>query len=358
MCLVLCTLLLSAPPAPPDALWIPGGTFVMGASSPDARADEHPPHQVRVDGLFMSAHEITNRQFDRFVQETGYRTTAERPVDWALLQKQVPPGTPKPDAELLKAGSMVFVHPGPDTSPRDIAARWQWVTGASWHHPEGPDSTLEHRWTHPVVHVSHDDALAYAAWRGGNLPTEAQWEYAARGGLHGAPFTWGTAAVEPTHANIWQGIFPTRNDAVDGHAGTAPVGTYAPNGYGLYDMAGNVWEWTADRYRHDAYALRTAGTDSAALHNPKGPTTSSDPRNPHAKDVRVHRGGSFLCHASYCSSYRPAARMATTPDSSLSHLGFRVVFTPKQATALHGAHSIAGEVDAPQEDVRDPSNSS
>lgn len=340
MLLFLCAVLHNAPPPPPDAIWIPGGTFTMGASSDDARPDEYPPHRVTVDGLFMSAHEITNRQFERFVRATGYVTTAELEVNWSELKKQVPPGTPKPDAELLQSGSMVFVHPPKDTSAQDIAARWQWVTGAAWNHPTGPGSTLDGRWNHPVVHISHDDAIAYATWRGGSLPTEAQWEFAARGGLKQAPFTWGGAAIEPTHANVWQGVFPTRNDATDGHIGTAPVGSYPPNGYGLHDMAGNVWEWTADRYRHDAYARRVSTADSSPINNPLGPATSSDPGNPHAPDVRVHRGGSFLCHASYCSSYRPAARMATTPDSALSHLGFRVAFTPKQATALGGAESM------------------
>jgi sulfatase modifying factor 1 len=186
--------------------------------------------------------------------------------------------------------------------------------------------------------MPHPDATAYATWRGGSLPSEAQWEYAARGGLDGRAFVWGDEAIALKHANVWQGEFPTRNTRGDGFAGTAPVGSFPPNGLGLFDMAGNVWEWTADQYRHDLYRDRAAADVTT---NPMGPSETRDPRNPHATDTRVHRGGSFLCHASYCSSYRPAARMATTPDSALSHLGMRVVFSRPQADALAGAESIA-----------------
>ena len=322
------------PEAPQDTGWIPGGTFLMGASSADARPDEFPPHRVQIDGFFMTRTEITNRQFKRFIDDTGYVTTAELPVDWDVLQKQVPPGTPKPGPALLQPGSMVFVQPPQGTPPDDVAARWSWVPGASWRHPEGPTSVLDGRWEHPVVHVSHMDATAYATWRGGSLPTEAQWEFAARGGLDGAAFGWGDEAIEPEHANVWQGTFPDRNTGEDGFVGTAPVGSFPANQFGLLDMAGNVWEWTADRYAHNLYSGRSAADVTA---NPVGPDVASDPRNPYAKDARVHRGGSFLCHASYCSSYRPAARMATTPDSALSHLGFRVLFTKSQAEALQTA---------------------
>lgn len=326
-----------------DTCWIPGGTFTMGASAPDARPDEFPPHRVRVDGFHMSRTEVTNRQFKDFVDATGHVTTAQKPVDWAVLARQVPPGTPKPPDADLQPGSMVFSQPAAGTSPDDVEARWAWVPGASWKHPEGPGSSLEQRWDHPVVHVSHEDATAYAAWRGGTLPTEAQWEHAARGGLDAKPFVWGDAAIEPALANVWQGEFPVRNTAGDGHVGTAPVASFPPNGFGLHDMAGNVWEWTADRYRHDLYGSRA---DAPVTVNPPGPKTSKDPRTPHADDVRVHRGGSYLCHASYCSSYRPSARMATTPDSSLSHLGFRVVFSPEQMAAIEAAPDGPADRDA------------
>jgi sulfatase modifying factor 1 len=320
--------------SPSGTVWIPGGTFTMGASSDDARADEYPAHLVFVDGFFMTTTEVTNAQFKAFVDATGYVTTAELPVSWTELQKQVAPGTPKPDDELLQPGSMVFVQPPKGTSLHNIPARWQWIKGASWQHPTGPNSTLVEQLNHPVVHVSHFDAAAYAKWRGGALPSEAQWEYAARGGLETRAFTWGDAAIAPTHANVWQGTFPSHNTAKDGFLGTAPVGSFPKNAFGLFDMAGNVWEWTADRYHSNTYAMRVANADTNAHRNPLGPSTSKDQRNPYAKDVRVHRGGSFLCHASYCSSYRPAARMATTPDSALSHLGFRMVFTPAQAKAI------------------------
>lgn len=319
-----------------DVVHIPAGEFTMGASSDDARPDERPPHRIFVDAFHMSKTEITNRQFQQFIDATGYVTTAERPVDWEQLKKQVPPGTPKPDDATLQPGSMVFVQPPQGTSPNDVAARWAWVPGTRWSHPEGPNSSVGTRWRHPVVHVSHEDATAYALWRGGSLPTEAQWEWAARGGLKAQPFVWGDAPIEPTHANVWQGVFPTKNTGADGHLGTAPVGAFPPNAYGLVDMAGNVWEWTADRYQHDLYRSRA---HAKLTRNPAGPATSSDPRNPHAPDTRVHRGGSFLCHASYCSSYRPAARMATTPDSAMSHLGFRIVFSEAQRAALIAAET-------------------
>ena len=303
----------------------------MGASSDDARPDEFPPHQVQVDGFFMTRTEITNRQFQHFVHATGYVTTAQLPVDWEVLKEQVPPGTAKPSPEMLQPGSMVFQHAPLHSSPNDLSARWAWVPGASWKHPEGPESSLEGRLDHPVVHVSHHDAIAYAQWRGGSLPTEAQWEYAARGGAHRKPFVWGDDVIKPAYANVWQGTFPNHNTNEDGFAGTARVGAFPANAFGLHDMAGNVWEWTADRYQHNLYSSRSSNDLTV---NPTGPDRARDPRNPYAKDVRVHRGGSFLCHASYCSSYRPAARMATTPDSALSHLGFRVIFTKAQAQAL------------------------
>ncbi|MCH2137160.1 MAG: formylglycine-generating enzyme family protein [Phycisphaerales bacterium] len=334
---VLCIVILTVggdPPGLPDTCWIPGGVFMMGSDAQDARPDERPPHRVQVSPFYMSRTEVTNRQFRAFVEATGYMTTAQQPVDWELLRKQVPPGTPRPSDDLLQPGSMVFVQPPPDTSPHDVGARWAWVQGASWAQPEGPGSDLDDRWDHPVVHVSHDDALAYAHWRGGSLPTEAQWEFAARGGLAEKPFVWGDAPLDPSRANVWQGVFPTQNLALDGHAGTAPVGTYPPNGYGLFDTAGNVWEWTADRYRDDLHASR-AGRDDIV--DPPGPDESRDGRNRHAPDTRVHRGGSFLCHPSYCSSYRPSARMSTTPDSSMSHLGFRIVFSPEQMRVVRAA---------------------
>ena len=327
----------AAPPSDPpvDMTWIPGGSFTMGGVGPEARPDEFPRHLVRVDGFFIGTHEVTNADFKRFVDATGYRTVAERAVDWEELKKQVAPGTPKPPDRLLQPGSLVFTPPDRPVSIDDFSQWWSWTTGADWRHPEGPGSSIEARPDHPVVQVAWEDAAAYCDWKGGRLPTEAEWERAARGGLEEKPFVWGDAQVDPTRANTWNGRFPDRNDATDGHAGTSPVGTYPPNGFGLFDMPGNVWEWCSDLYRPDEYERRVESSpEGEVVVNPAGPRRAIDHRNPHAPTSRVQRGGSFLCHPSYCSSYRPSARMATTPDSAASHVGFRIVMTPAQAATI------------------------
>lgn len=320
------------PPRPPEGLvWIPGGTFTMGGVGPEARSDEFPRHRVRIDGFFLGRHEVTNAEFKRFVDATGYRTVAERPVDWEELRRQLPPGTPRPPDEMLQPGSLVFKQTDHPVPLDDVSVWWQWTTGANWRHPEGPGSTIEERMDHPVVQVAWEDAVAYCRWVGGRLPFEAEWEFAARGGVDDKPFIWGDAPIDADRANTWTGRFPDRNDATDGHVRTAPVGSYPPNGFDLYDMAGNVWEWCGDQYRPDEYRRRTrAGEDDSIIDNPEGPRDTVDPRNPTAPVSRVQRGGSFLCHPSYCSSYRPSARMATTPDSAGSHVGFRVVMTADQ----------------------------
>ncbi len=316
-------------PAPAGMVWIPGGEFSMGSVDPLARPDERPIHRVRVDGFWMDATEVTNAQFEAFVKATGYVTVAERAIDWEELRKQVPPGTPKPDDSMLQPGSLVFKAPAEPTSLEDHSAWWRWTTGASWRHPEGPGSDLVGKERHPVVQVAFEDAVAYCRWAGKRLPTEAQWEFAARGGLDGKVNAWGDAPVDAARANIWQGRFPSENTKEDGFVGAAPVGSFPANGYGLFDMAGNVWEWCADLYRPDTYARRVleAGKGTVAA-NPTGPAKSLDPRNPDAPESRVHRGGSFLCNDSYCASYRPAARMACPPDTGLMHLGFRCIMTP------------------------------
>jgi formylglycine-generating enzyme len=302
-------------------VWIPGGEFSMGSTDPLARADEAPIHRVRVDGFWMDATEVTNRQFAEFVQATGYETIAERPIDWEELKKQVPPGTPKPPEEELLPGSLVFTPPT-NAVPLDAVRHWwKWTTGANWRHPDGPLSSIEGKDDVPVVHVAYVDAVAYATWAGKRLPTEAEWECAARGGLERKVNVWGDEPVDAKRCNIWQGHFPDKNTAEDGFVGAAPVKSFPPNGYGLYDMAGNVWEFCSDLYRPDTYAQRT----SATTVNPTGPTRSFDARNPHEPVVRVIRGGSFLCNDSYCASYRPSGRMATSPDTGLSHTGFRCV---------------------------------
>lgn len=304
---------------PPGMRWIPPGEFVMGSDT--GPRNEQPPHSVRLGGFWMDEREVTNAQFRRFVEATGYVTTAERAPDWEEMKRQLPPGTPRPDEGLLVPGSMVFTPPAGTVPLDDPSAWWRWVPGACWKHPEGPDSTIEGREDHPVVQVSWDDASAYAKWAGKRLPTEAEWEYAARGGLEGSRFTWGNRVPDDdAPANIWQGEFPHSNTARDGYERTAPAGSFAPNGYGLRDMAGNVWEWCSDWYAADAYE----GAAGALSVDPAGPAEGRDPAEPYAPK-RVTRGGSFLCHASYCESYRTAARRGTAPDTGMSHIGFRCV---------------------------------
>ena len=333
-----------------DMTWIPGGTYTMGGVGPEAREDEFPRHRVRIDGFFIGTHEVTNTEFKKFVDATGYRTVAERAIDWEEIRRQLPPGTPRPSEELLKPGSLVFHSPDRPVSLDDVSAWWTWTAGADWRHPEGPGSTIEGRMDHPVVQVAWEDAVAYCDWVGGRLPYEAEWEFAARGGLEGKAFIWGDAQIDAARANAWTGRFPDLNDATDGHVRTAPVGSYPPNGFGLHDMAGNVWEWCADQYRPDEYRRRVkAGDEDAVVDNPRGPGETVDPRNPHAPVSRVQRGGSFLCHPSYCSSYRPSARMATTPDSAGSHVGFRVVMTPEQMKT-RGANDPSKPVESRDED--------
>ena len=311
---------------PEGMVWVPGGVFAMGGTDALARPDESPVHRVRVDGFWMDATEVTNAQFAKFVDATGYVTVAERAVDWEELKKQVPPGTPKPEEALLAPGSLVFTPPDGPVDLRRYERWWSWTLGADWRHPEGPGSTIDGRGDEPVVHVAFEDASAYAAWAGKRLPTEAEWEFATRGGLAEKVNAWGDGPVDATRCNIWTGRFPDRNTAEDGFAGLAPVKSFPANGYGLYDMAGNVWEWCSDLYRPDAYALaaEAAGADGV-VENPTGPGESVDPRNPYAPEMRVQRGGSFLCNDSYCASYRVSARMPGSPDTGASHVGFRCV---------------------------------
>lgn len=313
-------------PAPAGMVWVPAGSFRMGSDNPRwARPDEQPPHTVRVSGFWMDRTEVTVAQFREFVEATGYLTTAEIPPDWEELKKQVPPGTPKPDDSVLVAASLVFTPPSEPVSLMNVARWWSWVPGADWLHPEGPDSDVSGREDHPVVHVSWDDAVAYAAWAGKRLPTEAEWEWAARGGLDDPLYPWGDAPIngsEPAlRANTFSGTFPHDNTLVDGFERTAPVGSFPANGYGLVDMGGNVWEWCADRYRHDTYAQDDA---PAGVQDPRGPTDSLDPAEP-LVPKRVQRGGSYLCNDSYCSGFRVSARMKSSADTGLGHSGFRCV---------------------------------
>jgi formylglycine-generating enzyme len=318
--------LLHRQSAPSAMVWIPSGEFTMGSELPDARPDERPTHRVKVDGFWMDATEVTNRQFREFVDANGYVTTAEKAPDVEAIMSQMPAGTPMPPKENLVPGSLVFTGTEHAVALDDIRQWWKWTPGADWRHPEGPDSSIKGKDEYPVVHVSWDDATAYAKWAGKRLPTEAEWEFAARGGMDGRHFVWGDEPVSDVRpqANVWQGSFPYENQATDGYMRTAPVRSFSPNGYGLFDMAGNVWEWCGDWYAVDAYAQRANGS---VINNPLGPQRGSDPRRPEMPQ-RSQRGGSFLCNVTYCSSYRPSARMGCAPDTGMSHVGFRCVVTP------------------------------
>jgi formylglycine-generating enzyme required for sulfatase activity len=310
----------SRPPSgPPGMVWISGGEFVMGTDSDLGRPEEKPAHRVRVGGFWMDETEVTNEQFATFVDATGYKTTAERAPTAEEILKLSPPGTPPPPPEALVPGSLVFQRTPAAVDTRDLSQWWKWTPGADWRHPEGPGSSLAGRERHPVVHVSWEDASAYATWAGKRLPTEAEWECAARGGLEDKPYVWGDAPFSEAkpQANLWQGEFPARNSAKDGFERTAPVKSFPPNPFGLYDLSGNVWEWCADWYDGRAYAGK-----SGVEVDPRGPAQATGSA---FQARRSQRGGSFLCHDSYCSRYRPTARHGGAPDTGMSHLGFRCV---------------------------------
>jgi formylglycine-generating enzyme required for sulfatase activity len=309
-------------PSRTSLVWIAGGTFAMGSDK--HYPEEAPAHSVTVDGFWIDEHPVTNEQFSRFVHETGHVTFAER----------APCAEDYPDAklELMFAGSVVFRKPKTRVDLGNCYNWWSYVRGANWRHPDGPRSTLKGKAKHPVVHIAYQDAVAYAAWADKELPTEAEWEFAARGGLDGAEFAWGDALVPAGRmmANTWQGEFPYSNLATDGYEGTSPVGAFPPNGYGLVDMIGNVWEWTSDWY--DSHH-KTQSSCCSGAHNPRGgdPEESYDPRTPNLRiPRRVTKGGSHLCAPNYCRRYRPAARMAQPIDTSTCHLGFRCVVRHSQ----------------------------
>lgn len=297
---------------------IPGGTFLMG--SDNFYPEESPVHRVAVDGFWMDEQQVTNAEFRRFAQETGYVTLAERPPN--------PSDYPGIDPTLLVPGSLVFQQPSRRVSLNDYRLWWAYLPGACWKHPEGPTSTLNGRERHPVVHIAYADAEAYAAWAGKQLPTEAEWEFAARGGLDGAAFVWGDefAPKGRMMANTWQGEFPWQNLATDGYEGTSPVRTFPPNGYGLYDMAGNVWEWTSDFFtpRHPNEVIKSCCI-------PRNPRVEAAEQslvgNLPGIDIprKVLKGGSHLCAPNYCLRYRPAARQGEMVDSAASHIGFRCI---------------------------------
>lgn len=305
-------------------VWIPGGEFTMGSNDQRSYEHERPAHTVSVDGFWMDATEVTNLQYKKFVDATGYVTVAERVPDWEVLKLQLPVGTPKPDDSLLVPGSLVFTPPDkPVLKLDDWSAWWRWKKGASWRSPEGPGSTVEGRWDHPVVHIAYEDAVAYCKWVGKRLPTEAEWEFAARGGRQTFAYLSEAdlSANGKLTANYFQGSFPNNDLSQDGFKRTSPVATFPANGYGLYDMIGNVWEWTGDLYNIGYYQLLSR---NGVSENPKGPEISYDPTEPEVKKY-VTKGGSFLCASDYCSNYRASARQGTAFDTGLSHIGFRCV---------------------------------
>lgn len=296
---------------PPGMVWIPGGTFDMGGDGPFAGPEERPVHAVQVDGFFIDIHTVTNRRFREFVEATGYVTIAERVPDEAALKKQMPPGATLPPEALLP-GSLVFTPTSGPVDLHDWSQWWRWVPGADWRHPTGPASSLVGLENHPAVHIAWDDAVAFATWAGTRLPTEAEWEYAARGTERQAEHTWGKTPYDTSHpqAHLYQGHFPTHR------ASTVPVGSYPPNAYGLYDMSGNVWQWTLDAFDGGAYRR-------LAARNPVNSDTASTP-------MRTLRGGSHLCNDSYCRGYRVSARSPSSRDSGASHIGFRTIMTVDQ----------------------------
>ena len=303
-------------PAPEGMVWIHGGQSLMGDS---VRREESPVHEIAVDGFWMDEHEVTNAQFEAFVKATNYVTTAERTPKREDFPERVRAMIKE---DQLKAGSVVFTPPAVAPANLDnFLEWWRYVHGADWRHPEGPASSIKDRMDHPVVSISWKDAEAYAKWAGKRLPTEAEWEYAARGGVGPKvrrTFTWGdNASQREKMANTWTGSFPVEDRAADGFKGTAPVKTFPPNEFGLYDMAGNVWEFVADWFHPDYFS-------KSPVLNPPGPATGYDPNEPDLPK-KVIKGGSFLCSPIYCTGYRPGSRMFNDPDSSADHTGFRCV---------------------------------
>jgi formylglycine-generating enzyme required for sulfatase activity len=313
--------------APAGMVWIPGGEFSMGGLAPsegvctmatmNSVKDSQPIHQVYVDGFWMDKTDVTNDEFDTFVRATGYKTIAEI----APTKEQFPTAPP----ENLVAGSTVFTPTKEPVPLNDHFQWWRYVHGANWRHPTGPDSDIKGKGSYPVVQIAYADAAAYAKWAGKRLPTEAEWEFAARGGLTGKTYAWGDE-LKPGGkwmANIYEGQFPVKDTGEDGFAGIAPVAQFPPNGYGLYDMAGNVWQWCSDWYRPDTYArIKLAGGD-AVVRNPQGPPSSYNPGEDQPQ--RVHRGGSFLCTDQYCTRYMVGTRGKGDIDTASNHLGFRCV---------------------------------
>ncbi|WP_288954971.1 formylglycine-generating enzyme family protein [uncultured Polaribacter sp.] len=312
---------------PEGMIWVEKKTFLMGAKMGDkyAMSREKPAHKVEVDGFYIDAHEVTNRQFKEFVDATKYITVAERPIDWEVIKKDLPEGTPKPADSILQPGSLIFnKHAKGVVSMANYGQWWKWQLGANWKQPEGPGSSIEGKDNYPVVHVAQEDALAYCKWANRRLPTEAEWESAAQGKFEDNIYSWGNKYEDLNeNANTWQGTFPTDNRTEDRFEYISPIKSYPPNNIGLYDMAGNVWEMTTDFFNVNYYQT----LDPTVVQvNPKGADKSYTPSNPYQTEY-VIKGGSFLCHESYCASFRISAKMGMEPNSSSDHIGFRTVAT-------------------------------
>ena len=318
---------------PKNMIWVDGKTFLRGAKADDkyAMPREKPAHKVTVDGFFIDITEVTNKQYKKFVEETKYITVAERKIDWEEMIKQLPHGTPKPHDSILQPGSLIFnKNVNAVVNMNNYTQWWTWKIGANWKHPSGPKSTIEGKDNYPVVHIALEDALAYCKWANRRLPTEAEWESAAQGNNTNTIFTWGNdATILNSNANTWQGVFPTKNDSKDGFEFISATKSYPANSIGLYDMLGNVWELTSDLFNVNYYKELDI---SKPLINPKGAKKSYSPSNPYQVE-HVMKGGSFLCHASYCASFRISAKMGVAIDSGSDHMGFRTVATPDMLTS-------------------------
>jgi len=303
---------------------IPGGTFFMGSEKKDAYKNESPIHKVKVNPFLMDINEVTNAEFLTFVNETGYKTTAEKEIDIKEMKNILPMQTNHFNESLIMPGSLLFKPSATKISLKDESVWWQWVGGVNWRNPNGNQSSIEDKMNYPVVHISWEDASAYAAWAGKRLPTEAEWEWAARGGKKDKKYPWGNTSINksPMLANFWQGDFPYKNTLEDEFYFSSPVGNFISNGYGLNDMAGNVWEWCSDYYESSFYEKQKSKT---LCINPTGPPRKVKNNSP----LRVLRGGSFLCNDSYCSGYRVSRRTGNSEDTSSNHIGFRCVMEIK-----------------------------
>ncbi|WP_103070159.1 formylglycine-generating enzyme family protein [Aquimarina sediminis] len=319
-------------------VFIKGGTFEMGGDFPEGsrnmqrtalpQGDEMPKHSVTISDFYMDEHEVTISQFLEFVKATNYKTVAEYNIDWEELKKQVPIGTPRPEENALKAGALVFHFAEKSASKDNLSNWWSFVNGSSWKNPDGKSKNLNTLLDHPVTQISWYDAMAYAKWVNKRLPTEAEFEYAMRGGKANKMYPWGNQKLtsKSKKGNFLQGEFPYNNTAEDGFMFVAPVKSFPPNSYGLYDIAGNVWEWTNDWYGANYYKILK--DKNIVVINPTGPNKTIEVYNPNAIN-KVVRGGSFLCHDSWCSGYRNSRRMRLSPDSGMQHVGFRLVRNEK-----------------------------